>query len=234
MTRASCYSCPSIQMVMKMNSGVTDVIVGHWLEFAAGAPSTANRRGSLYNYEIGSNGVFICAERPGLEVCFPIAECQIRGLADVEPLIRFDRPKVPEKYVAKMLELSMENCDDGKMRETLFHLMWLDKEQRWRLDMPKQHCAGASVKPLEDGPGSSYDLALIEVHSHHEMDAFFSSQDDADEQGFRIYGVLGEIFTEPKLRVRVGCFGQFWEVPASEIFELPSMIEGAMELEAVA
>jgi PRTRC genetic system protein A len=199
----------------------------------------AKLTGQLYSYVVAGNGVFMAADRQGLIVKFPIAECEIRGLPKLDSYLNFSLPKVPAKYVAKMLELSMDNCAEGRMRETLFHLMWLEAEQRWRLDMPEQECAGASVRPLDDSPGSSYDLALIEVHSHHEMNAFFSSEDDADEQGFRIYGVLGEIFTDPKLKVRVGCYGQFWDVPADEVFEIPSMIEGVVpdgwaELEAAA
>lgn len=193
------------------------------------AESGSVQVGQLFDYAVGGNGVFVKATRPGLRICFPIAQCTIRGLVDIVPLLLFDLPKVPATYVSKMLELSMDNCEDGRRRETLFHLIWLEGESRWRLDMPLQECGAASVKPLEDGPGSSYDLALIEVHSHHEMDAFFSSQDDADEQGFRVYGVLGEIFTEPKLRVRVGVYGQFWEVPADDIFEMPSMVDSVLQ-----
>ncbi len=74
----------------------------------------------------------------------------------------------------------------------------------------------------ESGPGSSYAGALIEVHSHHGMPAFWSGTDDADEQGFRLYAVLGDIFRRPTLRVRVGIYGQFYELPAGTIFGLPA------------
>jgi hypothetical protein len=36
------------------------------------------------------------------------------------------------------------------------------------------------------------------------MKAFFSGTDDADEQGFRLYGVLGSIFERPTFMLRVG------------------------------
>ena len=40
------------------------------------------------------------------------------------------------------------------------------------------------------------------------LPAFFSATDDRDEQGFRIYGVAGRLYTpRPELRLRVGVYG---------------------------
>ena len=38
--------------------------------------------------------------------------------------------------------------------------------------------------------------AVIDLHSHGRMSAFFSSTDDADEQGFRLYVVIGNVDTD--------------------------------------
>ncbi|MBV8715456.1 MAG: hypothetical protein JOZ65_10355, partial [Chloroflexi bacterium] len=35
--------------------------------------------------------------------------------------------------------------------------------------------------------------AIVEVHSHHMMRAYFSATDDRDETGRRVYGVLGRL-----------------------------------------
>jgi len=55
------------------------------------------------------------------------------------------------------------------------------------------------------------------------MQAVFSDHDDIDEGtlSFRIYVVIGSIFSNPSLRARVGLFGHFLEYPASEFFNLP-------------
>jgi PRTRC genetic system protein A len=101
--------------------------------------------------------------------------------------------------------------------------MWDNGPRRmWRLAIPEQERSATSCKPIGAAvaPGGSYEKAVIEVHSHHSMSAFFSSTDDKDEQGFRIYGVLGTIFDRPTLRLRIGVYGQFWEVPAEDFFEL--------------
>jgi hypothetical protein len=36
----------------------------------------------------------------------------------------------------------------------------------------------------------------------------------------------GKIFNSPHIRLRVGCYGYFYEFPANEVFELP---EGIVE-----
>jgi len=56
------------------------------------------------------------------------------------------------------------------------------------------------------------------------MKAYFSPEDNADEIGFRIYGVLGEIFTNPQIRMRVGIYGHFYETVATGILELPEQL----------
>lgn len=178
--------------------------------------------GGLYNYSLAGNGVFVEARREELQAVVQISDCEVRGLRDLSAGLTFNLPRVPVSHLLSMLKLSRSACvRNGQPIEALFHLLWLDREQRWSLCWPEQEATGSSVRPLADSGGSSYQRALIEVHSHHQMQAFFSGQDDADEQGFRVYGVLGEIFTSPKISVRVGCYGYFLDVPADQIFELP-------------
>lgn len=186
--------------------------------------------GQLYDYVFAGNGIFLHALRTGLNVCLHVSDASIRGLATLEEWTTFSLPVLPAAYLKKMLEMSIAACvDQGQPTEALFHLHWNIYDGRWQLDKPAQKATATTVKPVDDGPNSSYARALIELHSHHQMEAFFSDQDDADEQGFRIYAVIGEIFTEPKLRVRVGCFGHFLEIPATTVFELPSSIGDALE-----
>ena len=75
--------------------------------------------------------------------------------------------------------------------------------------------------PLLDNVGPP---PLIEVHSHHGMDAFWSRLDDADEVGLALYAVLGRIFDAPQLRVRLGVYGEWWPIPATWVFDLPPEI----------
>jgi len=65
--------------------------------------------------------------------------------------------------------------------------------------------------------GDSPDI-ILDLHSHCEMGAFFSATDNRDEQGFRLYAVLGRIFTRPEMALRVGVYGDFWTVPVGMVF----------------
>jgi hypothetical protein len=60
------------------------------------------------------------------------------------------------------------------------------------------------------------------------MQARFSSLDDQDEQGFRIYAVLGCLSSKPVMRVRVGMYGHRRDIPANWVFDLPPGIGDAV------
>jgi hypothetical protein len=69
--------------------------------------------------------------------------------------------------------------------------------------------------------------ALIDLHSHALMDPFFSRTDNKDEQGFRIFAVIGKVNEKPLILVRVGVYGNYWNIPADLVFELPGEIRDA-------
>ncbi len=72
-----------------------------------------------------------------------------------------------------------------------------------------------------------YLAAVVEGHSHHLHRATFSHVDDKAEVrdgGFRVYFVLGNIFKQPELRVRICVHGYEWEVPSRTFFTLPGEI----------
>lgn len=181
--------------------------------------------GPLYEYWMSGNGLLLRAERPGLAAWVPIAPARVRGLPPLEPGIRLDAPRVPGAAVAKMLELARGAHDaGGHPVEQLYHLEWQRASARWWLTVPTQTQTAYSCEPHATGPGSSYASALIEVHSHHTMQAFWSDTDNRDEQGFRLYAVWGTIFRQPTLRVRVGIYGHFYELPARAVFDLPASL----------
>ncbi len=178
-------------------------------------------RGQLYDYIMAGNGVFLHAEREYMRALVPVSgPCLVRGLETVQPYFHLEVPPVPQAAMAKMLEVARASRQGTQPVECLFHLWW--EGSAWHLTIPRQERGPGHVKPLDTGEGSSYERALIEVHSHHSMAGFWSGTDDKDEQGFRLYGVLGHIFTKPELRLRIGVYGQFMELDAEEVFEMPS------------
>lgn len=63
-------------------------------------------------------------------------------------------------------------------------------------------------------------IQVCEIHSHNTMPAFFSEQDDADEQYAGVFGVIGNLDTKtPSIKFRAGLDGVFTEIAVSELFE---------------
>lgn len=192
----------------------------------------------MLDYVVGAGGIYARGRRPGLEVCIPVAGASVRGLKSVEPYVQWGFPKMPARFLERMLHVSRVRCQREPM-EALFHLSFttelklvqegaktLDYHQGWHLEYPAQQSRVDRVRPIHQGPGSSEDRAIIEVHSHPYDSAEFSDVDDKDEGGmsFRIYAVIGMIFDTPGIRARVGLFGHFYNYPASEFFEIPEGI----------
>jgi len=181
---------------------------------------------SSYEYVLSGNGVFLRASRTGLAITLPIAACEVRNLSPLEPKLELEYGSVPSHLLARILHLARKAAAEEPC-EALFHLSHTGAE--WQLEVPPQVQTKGSVEPLDSGPESSYARALIEIHSHHQMPAKFSSIDDQEERGFRIFGVIGCIWERPQIRFRVGIFGQFIEVPARWVCEMPTEIHDCIE-----
>lgn len=177
--------------------------------------------GPLYEYWLHGGGIAVRASRPDLDACIPVSCTPVRGLPVLAPHVALTVPLVPSGVLDLLLDRAQRARDSaGRPCELLAHLRW--GAARWRLDLPAQQGTPTAVRPTDGGPDSSYAQALIEVHSHHAMRAYWSDTDDRDEQGFRLYGVLGTIFDRPVLRLRVGVYGVFYEIDPATVFRLPS------------
>jgi PRTRC genetic system protein A len=175
---------------------------------------------SMYEYVYGSNGTFVRAKRQGLEAIAPVSYYKAKGLRAISASVQLTYPVVPVSLVEQMLEASRIACDaNNKPVEIVFHLYF--ENGNWQLAIPDQEQTATSCKPLDNSANSTYSKAIIEIHSHHGMRAYFSDTDNRDETGFRIYGVLGEIFSNPQIRMRVGIYGHFYETATAGILEIP-------------
>lgn len=176
--------------------------------------------GRLYDYIVASNGTFVRAWRPGLSAMIQIGDgSSMRGLVDVQPYVMLES-QVPVRLTAAMLTKAHEMGE----KEILFYLSGGCRtlNQPWKVMIPRQTATQTSVKVVNGDSGAD---TLIELHSHHNMPAFFSSTDDKEEQtGFRIYAVIGKLDRAPEILVRVGIYGHFGYVPAASIFGLPSVL----------
>jgi len=166
-----------------------------------------------YEYVVVGNGLFIRAENEYLEACVPVATlstagARLHGLPDVEPFARLKCARVPSEALYGIYEDALECAP----REAMYQL--IRTPQAWKIHSPAQI---QSVCALEFYAAAG---AVIDLHSHGYLGAFFSDVDDADEQDLRFYAVIGNLGDgQPGLCVRVGVYGHHWNVPANTVFD---------------
>lgn len=167
----------------------------------------------LYEYVFAANGTFVHAKNRIMDVWMPLSiirekEKMVRGLRFIEPSIRLPK-RVPAMDLRNMVKIAQAKSPN----EVLFYFRWINGE--WKMEIPPQTSGHAAVQPLEDG-----EYAPIEVHSHNSMPAFFSATDNRDENGLRIYGVLGRV-DKPivDFRLRISIYGHYSTLPYQLVFE---------------
>jgi PRTRC genetic system protein A len=178
---------------------------------------------SLYEFVIAGNGVFVRARRSGLEAMIPISTCEIRGLQPVEPYIRLEAGKIPLICTQAILSEFQSDLPNES-------LVWVRVEdKKWKVIKPNQIADENSVHPVDpfDPAGIA---ALVDVHSHDTLKPFFSTEDDKDETGFRIFAVFGLLDTQPCVMARVGIYGYCWYLAAGDVFVLPDGVKDIAEI----
>ncbi len=196
------------------------MFIGHVLATRDVLPPIGN---VLYEFVIAGNGIFIRAKRTGLEAMIPYSNTPIQGLAFVRPYVRM-AGRVPEILVHAALGQAWRELPN----EILFWFKYQEQKRTWQLVRPAQTNGTARCCPadLYDPQGAE---ALIDLHSHNTMQPSFSTIDDADETGFRIYAVIGDLPERPAILVRVGIYGHYANIPASWVFAIPAYLTDARE-----
>lgn len=162
--------------------------------------------GIVYDYIMAENGLFVQCSSPLLEARVQIAEAHIRGLAPMERLVELPKGKIP----ASFLELVLSVAFISPTKEVYMAVAW---EGSYHLKVPNQARETASVQ---------YDVmsnVVMDIHTHGALPPFFSPDDNADEQGFRLSMVIGNLLAErEEVMVRVGVYGYFAPVTMEEVF----------------
>ncbi len=170
----------------------------------------AGAQGIGYDYVLGAGGVYVQSRSAHLTARVLAAPCTVRGLAPVAEKLELTHGPIP----AALFEVGLRWFRDAPDTERLFAVRW--DGRAYRLVVPPQAGTGTSLayQPLTG--------VVAEFHSHGSLPAFFSTTDDRDEQGFRIYGVAGRLDApRPELRLRVGVYGHFAPADWARVFSGP-------------
>jgi PRTRC genetic system protein A len=169
------------------------------------------RKGLAFDYVLAGDGVYLAAENDDLQVRVPIAECNVRGLPPVYPACSLKHGRMPSWIWNAIVWAAHVGYLRG--REVLLEVTF-DSNVGYRLTVPPQ--LGGPERVIYRPTATS----VLEIHSHGSHAAFFSSIDDHDEQGLRLYGVIGRLGTErPEFALRVGAYGHFLSVPWETVFD---------------
>lgn len=163
--------------------------------------------GSFYNYILGKDGLYIRAENPLIRATICIAPCEVRGLEKVEEEVLIKPGSVPRILYELALSVLYAKPD----LEQYLAVTW--DGAKYHLSRPAQEGSGGHVR-YECPPST-----IVDIHSHAAMPAFFSGTDNRDEQGLRIYMVIGCLNTlAPEFSLRLGVYGYFRGLDFNEVF----------------
>ncbi len=182
----------------------------------------------MYQFVVAGNGIFIRAEDSRMEAMVPVALAHVHGLEYVVPHARLKVPRVEAKWLWSIHKSARQHLPN----EAMYQFRWSNEGlARWKCTMPQNLAEPTPGALTFDDDG----LAVIDLHSHGTLEAFFSENiDDADEQGLRFYAVVGHVDQDfPQIEVRVGVYGHTWNVPQTTVFEGGPFVQVDPEAEAI-
>ena len=175
-----------------------------------------------YQYVLAGNGVFVRAKTRFFTALLPVTACTVRGLPPLRPQFQLLVPRIPARLLdavltdARRAQRPNHGRPDNGLNEVLyqFHL----HGRAVQVKKPAQQATPTSV--ATDVTTAVADAASIicDLQSHGNMRAFFSQTDNADEQGARLYAVIGRLDSEPEMRLRVGVYGYWLALPLTAVF----------------
>ncbi len=131
---------------------------------------------NLYAYITHAGGIAKYAATPHFTASVPVTNgaTTITGLTKYPLGVELHVPRVPVRWLTAVLHHARQTSSI----EQMYHFHWLDG---WQVAVPKQNSSPGSI----DYQGGHEASIVLDLHSHHEMEAHFSRTDDNDEQGCR-------------------------------------------------
>ena len=146
---------------------------------------------------------------------FGVFRCNLTKKAPV--MFELKTKKIPGEFFYKIREIFIR-----KPKEEYAVQIFFDKEKEvYEIYEPVQRTTACAVLFERNREMETNKILVMDVHSHASMPAFFSTIDDQDEKGIRLYMVLGNIDRKAFSYVlRAGLAGVYGKLKLEDIFEL--------------
>ena len=170
-----------------------------------------------YQYVLAGNGVFVRAETRFFMALLPVTVCTVRGLPPLCPQFQLLVPRTPARLLDVVLaDARLARRPDNGLNEVLYQFH--HHGCTVQVKKPAQHTTPTSVATNVTTAVADAATIICDLHSHGTMRAFFSQTDNADEQGARLYAVIGRLDSAPEMRLRLGLYGYWLPLPLTAVF----------------
>ena len=146
----------------------------------------------------------------------------IPELGEIREGFASNLPLIPFSLVQQVIGFFRSCMRDGAETEALVRVYWDRTQERFLLDIPHQKVSKARIfADIPIGPEKEDGLIhYADIHSHNSMATQFSSIDDTDEKGDRLYLVMGRLDSYfPEVSARICNGGTFLPIHPGGVLE---------------
>jgi PRTRC genetic system protein A len=184
-------------------------------------------RGMFYDYVLASNGLYVEAEGPLFAARVPVAPAEVRGLAPLETKLALRYGRIPQYIFDLAVNYFLTDMTHERYVAVTYQKGDAICKGEYGLHTPRQAETEEQVAAGEDqrrgsGGGLAFenmDNVILDIHSHHKMQAWFSPRDNTDEAGLRLYAVVGRLDASREVRLRVGVYGYRATISWGDVFD---------------
>jgi PRTRC genetic system protein A len=171
-----------------------------------------------------ANGIFKRGIAGALDLCIPVGlVAPVPGLAPLGAHVRWygiPLQHIPGVLLEPILRHAQRASNGSSIHypiEQQYFITWRDDcpEKPLRVAVPRQKASSGRVEYEMNVRGQ----VLIDIHSHHHMQAYFSATDDRDDTGLSLSAVIGTIYTKPRLVLRANVYGHHYDIPPCMVFD---------------
>lgn len=164
-----------------------------------------------------ANGIFKRGVAYGLDLCIPVAVAwPTPGLAAIQPSHRWQQLR-SQRLPGDLLHGVYAHAQQRAGIEQQYFVCYLPSrfsDRPIRVITPPQDATASAVRYAMPNPAS----ILLDIHSHHDMSAYFSETDNRDDTGLSISVVIGTLNSRPTICCRLNVYGHHYRYPASLLF----------------